>query len=272
MITLLQRIFKEMKARMMNLSPVFYTKDTLIREGHAGDSNIEEVFGRGTDSDAQAFDRNNLDEFYFHFENIFRGSMEGLKKSQSIYVPYVAEARSKSKGSFFLDAGCGRCEFLSLLQHQGIPVKGVDTNSKAVDLGKKMNLDVLRTDAVEYLKTLEDASLIGLSMFQVIEHLDFKSIDEILKIASTKISPNGIIIIESVNPHCPTALGNFYLDPTHMRPYPPDLMCFMLEWHGFQRVKIIYSSPVPRRIHFWGGIRRYQDYAVLGKKQKGKNS
>ncbi len=160
--------------------------------------------------------------------------MEEIKKRQSIYLPYVAEAHANSRGLFFVDAGCGRCEFLSLLNEYGISARGVDTNNIAAELGKTMNLDVILSDAWEYLKNLEDNSLIGLSMLQVVEHLDFKRIDDILKTALKKISLNGIIIIESVNPYCPAALGNFYLDPTHLRPYASDLMKFMLEWHGFE--------------------------------------
>jgi O-antigen chain-terminating methyltransferase len=64
------------------------------------------------------------------------------------------------------------------------------------------------------------------------------------------------------------ALGRFYLDPTHIRPYPPDLMKFVLEWHRFEKVKIIYSSPILKRLPFKGAVRNYQDYAVVGRKMK----
>ncbi len=43
-------------------------------------------------------------------------------------------------------------------------------------------------------------------------------------------------------------------------------MKFMLEWHGFEKVKIIYSSPIPKE--FKEPVMNYQDYAVFGKKMK----
>ena len=272
MIRLLPRVITGIKNGMTDISSLFYANDVLIRESHLGDSYIQKGLENSPLTVSREADRNDIDKFYFLFENVFRGSMAEIKKRQSIYLRYVADAHANSRGLFFLDAGCGRCEFLSLLNEYGIPARGVDTNGIAAELGKKMNVDVILLDALEYLRSLEDDSLIGLAMLQVIEHLDFGRIDDILKIAFKKISDNGIIIFESVNPYCPAALGNFYLDPTHKRPYASDLMKFMLEWHGFEKVKIIYSSPVRRRFHFASAVRKYQDYAVLGKKQRTEES
>jgi O-antigen chain-terminating methyltransferase len=242
--------------------------DTLITEGCTADSYKSKTLENSIPTVHKMQDKNDGDTFYFLLENLFRGSMEDIKSRQSIYLPYVTEAYANSIGKFFLDAGCGRGEFLTLLQEHGIPAKGVDINRLTTDLVKKVGIDAVLSDVLEYLNVLEDNSLIGLSMFQVIEHLNFKHLNSILKTAFKKIAINGIIILESVNPHCPIAFGNFYLDPTHTRPYPPNLMKFMLEWHGFENVKTIYSSPIPKHLYFKEPVMNYQAYAVLGKKTK----
>lgn len=237
----------------------------LITEGYIGDSRKAELLH----NDAMAYevhDRNYADTFYYSLENIFRGSIEDIKNRQSIYLPYVTEAHTNSQGKYFLDAGCGRGEFLSLLQDSDIPAKGVDINRITTDLARrKFCVDVILSDALEYLNDLEDNSLIGVSMFQVIEHLDFKYINTILETVRKKIALNGIIMLESVNPHCPIAFGSFYLDPFHNRPYPPDLLEFMLLWHDFGNIKIIYSSPAPDA-HFKQASMNYQTYAAVGKR------
>lgn len=269
LIKLLLKFIKGIKTKMRTLSYVDDMDDInniLIRESDLGDSYIQKALNNSKLTVSKVQDRDDEDTFYFLFENLFRGSIEEIKKRQSIYLPYVTEAHANSKGLFFLDAGCGRGEFLTLLDGHGIPARGVDISRLATDVVNKANIDVMLLDAFEYLKGLEDNSLIGLSMFQVIEHLDFKNINNILKTAFKKISLNGVIILESVNPYCPIALGKFYLDPTHTRPYAPDLMKFMLEWYGFGKVRIIYSSPVPKKLYFKEVVRYYQDYAVLGKK------
>lgn len=266
LIRLFTKFIERMKTRMTTLSSVIRRNDILIEESKVGESYMKKATENSQSAFCKGEDKDDSDKFYFLFENVFRGSVEEIKRRQSVYLRYVVEARANSRGQFFLDAGCGRCEFLTLLKGHGISARGVDTNRIAAELGKKLNVDVISLDAFEYLESLEDNSLIGLSMFQVIEHFDFRRVDDILETAYKKISPNGIIIIESVNPYCPTALGKFYLDPTHIRPYASDLMKFMLEWHGFEKVKIIYSSPLPRRLLFGEPAANYQDYAVLGGK------
>jgi len=266
MIKLFKRFTKGIITCKEKLSWAFDMKDILIKENFKIDSSMSKSMENIILSISKAQNEEDEDTFYFLFENLFRGSIEEIKRRQSIYLPYVTEAHVHSKGLFFLDAGCGRGEFLDLLKGHGVPAKGVDINRLATDLVKKTHVDVILSDAFEYLNGLEDNSLIGLSMFQVIEHLNFKRINEILKSAFKKISLNGIIILESVNPYCPIALGNFYLDPTHIKPYAPDLMKFMLEWYRFENVKIIYSSILPKHLHFNDVTMNYQDYAVIGKK------
>jgi len=271
LIKSLFKLIKGMKAKMTTLSYVDNTIDTnniLIKESDLGDSYIKKAFENSQLTVSEMQDKDDPDTFYFLLENLFRGSIEEIKKRQSIYLPYVTEAHANSKGLFFLDAGCGRGEFLTLLDGHGIPARGVEISRLAIDLVNKANIHVTLSDVFEYLKGLEDNSLIGLSMFQVIEHFEFKNIHAVLKTAFRKVSLHGVIILESVNPYCPTALGRFYLDPTHKRPYAPDLIKFMLEWYGFEKVRIIYLSPVPKRLYFKEAVRNYQDYAVLGKKMK----
>jgi SAM-dependent methyltransferase len=257
---------KRIRAKMKAQSSVSDAIHIWIKESYLSESYIQKALGNSKLTGNGAQDRDDEDTFYYLFENLFRGSIEEIKKRQSIYLPYVTEAHAHSKGLFFLDAGCGRGEFLELLNGHGIPAKGVELNRISTDLAKARCVDVVLTDALEYLKTLPDDSLIGLSMFQVIEHLDLQNINNVLKVAFKKISLNGVILLESVNPYCPMALGKFYLDPTHIRPYAPDLMKFALEWHSFEKVRIIYSSPIPKE--FKEPVMNYQDYAVFGKKMK----
>jgi O-antigen chain-terminating methyltransferase len=53
-----------------------------------------------------------------------------------------------------------------------------------------------------------------------------------------------LVLLETINPHCPPALNWFYMDPTHVRPVPGDLLRFMLEQAGFTQVSFVFSSPL----------------------------
>jgi len=227
---------------------------SLALEGSA--SSLAELKSKNKDEDV----------FYYLLENLFRGSMDDIKAGQSMYLPYVKESQKKSKGTYFLDMGCGRGEFLSLLLEQDIPARGVDSNGLMKELLDHQGLNFTQSDALEYLKGLKNNLLIGFSMFQVIEHLNFKYVNNIMKTAYEKISEGGIVILESVNPLCPLAMGNFYLDPTHTNPFSSDVAKLMLEWHGFSNVRIIFSSVLPKHIRFTEMAMNYLDYAVIGEK------
>lgn len=205
------------------------------------------------------------DAFYYLFENVFRGSREEIKKRQRYYLQYVLEAFDKSDGELFLDVGCGRGEFLELLKENNIPYTGLDLNEVVVSMLKEKGFNVEKSDILEFLSRT-DNKFIGISSFQVIEHLDFDYLKNFIKSAHYRIAHNGVIILESVNPHCPQALSNFYFDVTHIKPYPPETIKFLLEWVGFKDVKIILSAPLRNELRPEDLYKNYQDYAVIGKK------
>ena len=207
----------------------------------------------------------NKDTFYYFFENIFRGQRRDIKNRQKNYLKYILSIISESDGELFLDAGCGRGEFLELLKENNIPHIGIDINELEINFLKERGFNVAKADILEYLSNTPH-KFIGISSFQVIEHLEFDYIKKFIELAYNKIGHNGVIILESVNPHCPYALSHFYLDTSHIRPYSPETIKFLLEWYGFKDVKIIFSAPVEEKIRYKDLFMNYQDYAVIGKK------
>ena len=243
--------------------------DVLVTRGQIDSDSYLSLALEGSASSLAEMKSNNKDEdvFYYLLENLFRGSLEVIKARQSIYLPYVKETQ-KSKGKYFLDLGCGRGEFLSLLQGQSIKALGVDSNGLMRELLEQQGLDFTQSDALEYLQGLKNNLLTGLSMFQVIEHLDFKYVNTLLQAAFKKIAQSGIIILESINPYCPVATRYFYTDPTHITLYSPDTIRLLLEWYGFNNIKIVYSSPIPSPLRLKETVMNYYDYAVIGEKPK----
>lgn len=188
------------------------------------------------------------DGWYFLFEKIFRGSEEEISRRQEIYMDYLQTCylslKTDHQQGYFLDFGSGRGEFLSLLDKKGIPARGVDTNGLNIEYVSTKGLDVTCIDGLSYLKAIKSDSLFGITMFQVAEHLEFGMLKEFIGLAYEKIIPGGMVLIETVNPSCIRAMQYFYVDPSHVRPYPPELLKFHAEWVGFVNVKIIFYMPV----------------------------
>lgn len=208
----------------------------------------------------------NLDQFYYLFENLFRGSEESVAKHQRIYLPYLQPGFEANPGKVFLDFGCGRGEFLKLLQQASVAAKGVDLNGFEIAILKKSGLDVECTDGLEYLRGLPDNTLKGVSSFQVIEHMPYAEVLELAKLAFSKISPGGVLLLETINPLCAVAMNTFYTDPTHIRPISQDALKVYFEFIGFQSVKIILYAPVNTISVFESPLAQYQGYAIVGYK------
>ena len=214
------------------------------------------------------------DGWYFLFEKLFRGTEEEISGRQAIYIDYLrtcyATLTDKNPQGYFLDFGSGRGEFLSLLAKANMPGRGIDTSHLNIEYVTNKGLDVACEDGIDYLRGVKDNSLYGITSYQVAEHLEFDVLKDFIGIAYKKIMPGGIIIIETVNPSCIRAMQYFYIDPTHVRPYPPELLRFQAEWEGFVTIKILFYMPAYER-NPKDDQTNYIGYALIGYKPDEQN-
>ncbi|MBN1323071.1 MAG: methyltransferase domain-containing protein, partial [Methanotrichaceae archaeon] len=179
---------------------------------------------------------------YFVFEEIFRGSREDIKERQSALVRIFDECKD------VLDIGCGRGEFLELLREMGVDGHGVDINEDMVNYCKSKGLDVKRIDAMTYLEGIEDKSLGGVFLDQVVEHLQSDYLVKMLGLCYKKLKYGHHIVVETVNPLSLSSLANFYIDLTHKRPVHPETLKFLFESVGFREIEVKFLSPLPDKI------------------------
>jgi SAM-dependent methyltransferase len=219
-----------------------------------------------------------LDAMYAEFEDVFRGTRADILQRQSIYIPFVRGAGAGEISSPIVDIGCGRGEWLEILRDSGLRAKGVDTNRIFLQRCRDLSLDVIESDAITFLRGAKRNSLGGVTSFHLIEHLPHKTLIAMLDAAFHALRPGGVIILETPNPrNLQVASCNFYLDPTHRHPLPPDLMKFVMEARGFVSVEIKELHPYgaenlatdgPAKINEI--LNRFlfssQDYAIIGRK------
>jgi O-antigen chain-terminating methyltransferase len=206
---------------------------------------------------------------YGRFAERFRGTEEYVKAGQQFYLPHFAACRN------VLDIGCGRGEFLEMMQAAGIPAKGIDLSEESVATCRHKSLDAEVADLFVYLENLPEASLDGIFCSQVVEHLPPERLPEMIRLCASRLQRSGAIAIETPNPECLAIFAtHFYLDPTHQRPVPHPLLAFYLEEFGVGNIEVrklspaaesmpsVMSLPEDFREAFFGGL----DYAILGKK------
>jgi SAM-dependent methyltransferase len=173
---------------------------------------------------------------YFAFESRMRGSVEAIRERQRRYVDDFRDAAP------VLDVGCGRGELLQLLREAGIEARGIDADADMVAYARGEGLDVEQADLVEHLERLDDGSLGGIFMGQVVEHLPAGVLVRSLELAAAKLRPGGALLAETINPLSPLALRHYFADLTHAQPLVPETLELLARQSGFAETEVRYLN------------------------------
>jgi O-antigen chain-terminating methyltransferase len=175
---------------------------------------------------------------YFLFEEQFRGARNDIKERQRAFLPYFQNC------SRVLDIGCGRGEFLEILRDNNIGSIGVDLDADMVSYCKSHQLDVVRSDALSFMESLENKSLDGIFIDQVIEHLEPMYLVRLLTLCYQKLKFGYYLVVETVNPLSFVSFVNFYIDMTHKKPVHPETLQYLFSASGFRECEKKFLSPV----------------------------
>ena len=213
------------------------------------------------------------DDFYRAFEERFRGSRDLIKSRQRVYLPFIEPLLFLYKDAKAIDLGCGRGEWLEILRESGFNGHGVDIDDGMLTACRDYGLSVATQDALSALKALPDESQVIVSGFHIAEHIDISNLGLLIQQAHRVLKPAGMLILETPNPENITVgTVDFYLDPTHQKPIPPELLSFLPQYYGFTKVKIVRlqedtslaTSAWTLLRDIWGGVS--PDYAVIAQK------
>ena len=209
------------------------------REGPSGPAPAEEGRAGGPKAFLDAGDplRAGL---YVDFEEAFRGSEEEIGRRQQKDVALFREAPGP-----VADLGCGRGEFLAALGAAGTPAIGCDANAVMVARAREKGLSVDHADLFAWLSARGDASLGGITAYQVVEHLVPADLYSLVDLALRKLAPGGRLLLETVNAESVYAMKWFWMDLSHVRPVPAGSMAQIMRASGFREVVVDYRSPVP---------------------------
>lgn len=172
---------------------------------------------------------------YVALEDRFRGDPEVIAERQTVYLPLIEDLADQ--GHPVLDLGCGRGEWIKLLSAKGIAAIGVDSNPAFVGEVKDSDVTVVEGDLVAYLHSAPENSAGAITMFQVVEHLPFPVLVDVISECARVLRPGGLLIAETPNAlNLSVAASTFWLDPTHERPLHPELLKFIAKQVGFAKI------------------------------------
>jgi 2-polyprenyl-3-methyl-5-hydroxy-6-metoxy-1,4-benzoquinol methylase len=133
-----------------------------------------------------------------------------------------------------LDIGCGRGVFLELLRRANIAAIGIDHSEEAIAACEKKGVEVQHEEARGFLAR-NPCKFGGIFCSHVVEHMAYADALNFLDLCKAALRPGGILLIITPNPADLSVISEvFWMDPTHIRPYPKLLLRSMLEAVGFQ--------------------------------------
>ena len=166
-------------------------------------------------------------QVYRGFADTFCGPESRVRDARKVYLALL---RGRST---VLDAGCGRGELLDLLAAAGIEARGVDRDAGMIDQARAKGHEVVLTDINAYFSTLQPASLGAIAALRLVEHLPHSELLRFLDLARSRLRDDGVLIVETVNPHNVSALTTFWMDPTRSHPLFPEAMLALARLAGF---------------------------------------
>ncbi|QTP58886.1 methyltransferase domain-containing protein [Billgrantia antri] len=178
--------------------------------------------------------------FYKALEDEFRGERDEIKSRLEVYLPFINILKKIHPDAKALDLGCGRGEWLELLRDNGFSVQGVDLDEDMLAACRERGFQVEIADAIDFLSGMNNESASVISAFHVVEHISFDKLQTLVEESLRVLQPGGLLILETPNSeNIMVGISSFYLDPTHHRPIPSQLLSFLPDYYGFYRSKIL---------------------------------
>lgn len=223
-------------------------------------------------------------DFEFHLQDHFRGSEQETAAKLQPYLTAIQSELTPIPRAPWLDAGCGRGEWLELASGAGYSILGIDSNPAALARCRGKGLRAEEGDALSYLLSTKSASLAVITAFHLVEHWPFSYLLAFIQQAVRTLQPGGLLIIETPNPaNLRMAAFHFWHDPTHCRVVPPALLEFAYQYFGLTVAKRLDMNPSPsnellpfdeislvRRLNEY--LHGPQDYGLIGRCSRGKYS
>lgn len=127
-----------------------------------------------------------------------------------------------------LDVGCGAGELLAFATQRGLRASGIDHDAPNVERARERGLDVVAGDVLR--PPIDGDRLYDvITMEHLIEHFQPREATSLLAEYGGRLRPGGRLILVTPNLADWSVLSEiFWLDPTHVRPYPARLLAVML--------------------------------------------
>ncbi|KJF17957.1 glycosyltransferase [Acidithrix ferrooxidans] len=159
-------------------------------------------------------------------------SFEGDDEVTFRIANFLAQNFTTSKR--VVDIGCGQGSMLRALRNRGKSLIGIDEDSRLVSELIDDGFEVIQGFVPNCLNSGEIGAFDGVFMGHIVEHLDSKAAESLIKWIFDNIDDDGILVIQTLDfANSDVSSNGFSLDPTYIRPYSIPLLKKLLRSSGF---------------------------------------
>lgn len=189
------------------------------------------------------------DDLFYRIAHAHEGTLE---ERRARYAPIAELVRP---GERVVDIGCGDGIFLDLIRERGAEGIGIDVDPEKVERVRAKGFQAFCGRAQELDWAWGDTDFV--SMLHIVEHIPSPEVIAILARAAQSLSARGRLFMLTPNISHPTVQTNFWLDVTHVRPYPQLLLDTIVAQLGFP---FSQSGSMTMDLETWCyGYRRAED-------------
>lgn len=207
---------------------------------------------------------------------------------------HVADARDREVAKRYFRpfvarfAGCvnvievasGQGFFLDMLKEASIGAIGVEADGGLCAAARARGLKVEQGDFFSFLRQSQAGTYDGAMASHIVEHFLPERVEELLALLQRAVRPGSQLVILTPNiANLRRAVGDFWRDPTHVRPYPVSALSKLLRRTGWEVAEsfeytdrtpslkrtIVYGLRNALLGRYWGG----DDLCVVARKPAG---
>jgi len=197
--------------------------------------------------------------------------------AQRYFQPFVGRFAGCKR---VLEIASGQGFFLDMLRTAGVGARGIEADAGLCAQLRARGLDVIQADFFEFLRKSPSGEFDGVMASHIVEHFLPVQVEELLGLLARVARPGSPIVILTPNiANMRRAVGDFWRDPTHVRPYPVSAISKLLRRTGWEvaesfevtdRKPSLYRSLVygMRNLllgRYWGG----DDLCVIARRSAG---
>lgn len=169
---------------------------------------------------------------YFAYAHDFEGGDHATYDIATRLAGYLGACDS------ILDIACGQGSMLRVCRALGKRVQGIEADPALVQALRADGFTVYEGFIPNDLASIEPEPFDGVFIGHIVEHLHPSEFQTLLEWIFDHVADHGVVMIQTPDFSAPgVGLENFWLDSTHIRPYPVRLLKAMLSKSGFVPVE-----------------------------------